>query len=61
MKKTKKTKRDQYREIIKALKKEFYGGNYRDFSNGNTMGLYVRNPWKCDSLFNRFERIKLRR
>lgn len=48
----------RYRRILDALSKEFYGGNYEDFSCGNTMGLYVRNPWRCDDLFRKFERIK---
>ena len=44
--------------MIESLKKEFYGGNYEDFSCGNTMGLYVRNPYKCERIFDRFEKVK---
>lgn len=53
-----KSKTTKYREIIDALKKEFFGGNYEDYSCGNTMGLYVRNPVRCETLFNRFDRLK---
>jgi hypothetical protein len=48
----------KYRRMIESLKKEFYGGNYEDFSCGNTMGLYVRNPYKCERIFDRFEKVK---
>ena len=56
-----KQKIEKYRRIIESLKKEFYGGNYDDFSCGNTMGLYVRDPYKCERLFDRFEAIKSQR
>ena len=56
MKKTNKTRR--YRELLEKLQKEFFGGNYDDFSCGNTMGLYVRNPYRCITLFEKFEKLK---
>ncbi len=55
------TKTEKYRRMLEALKKEFYGGNYEDFSCGNTMGLYVRNPCRCEDIFHRFERLKRRK
>jgi len=47
-----------YREIIAALEKEFMGGNYEDWSCGNTMGLYVGDPWRCQRLFEKFHKTK---
>ena len=54
----KKTKTAIYREMLEKLQRNFYGGNYEDYSCGNTMGLWVRNPSTCEKIFERFERIK---
>lgn len=53
-----KSRTRKYREILDELERHFHGGNYEDFSCGNTMGLYVRNPCRCISLFEKFNRIK---
>jgi len=44
--------------MLDELSRQFYGGNYDDYSCGNTMGLYVRNPSRCEKIFERFERVK---
>lgn len=56
--KKKPSKRDQYRRMLESLEREFYGGNYDDWECGNTMGLYVRNPWKCRNIFDKFNAVK---
>lgn len=56
--KKKQTKTQKYRRLLERLEKEFFGGNFEDFSCGNTMGLYVRNPYACVRIFNQFSRIK---
>lgn len=58
VKKQKKSKTIRYRKLLERLEREFFGGNYDNFSCGNTMGLYVRNPWNCIKIFKTFNRIK---
>jgi hypothetical protein len=54
VKKKKSGKLVRYRKILDELERQFYGGDYEDYSCGNTMGLYVRNPARCEALFDRF-------
>lgn len=56
--KKKESKLVRYRRILDELERQFYGGNYDEYSYGNTRGLYVRNPARCDELFRKFDRIK---
>lgn len=49
---------EHYRCIIEALERQILGGNFEDYSWGNTTGLYVKDPSRCLEILRRFHKIK---